>query len=66
MIIAPSLLCILQAPATSTGAGPNGCLPRKSLFGKALFGLLTTCAADPTLAGRPKSVWGTGGKNRAF
>eukprot|EP00435_Cladocopium_sp_Y103_P017275 s339_g4.t1 len=31
--------------------GPDGCLPRKSLFGKALFGLLTTCAADPTLSG---------------
>lgn len=57
-------VCYLAAAAL-TGAEVDGyangltrylskkgpCLPRKSLFGKALFGLLTTCAADPMLSG---------------
>jgi len=31
--------------------GPGGCLPRQDAFGRALFALLATCAADPTLEG---------------
>jgi len=31
--------------------GPGGCIPQQQNFGKAMWGLLATCAADPTLEG---------------
>ena len=49
--IGTTTLCVLSA-------GPGGCLPRQDAFGRALFALLATCAADPTLeGGLEREIW---------
>lgn len=43
--------CIGTSTRCVFPAGPGGCLPRQDAFGRALFALLATCAADPALEG---------------